>query len=431
MLDRVLWLYFFVTPWLYLGGTGSEFRLTFVDLMLPLGFLLLLCGRPARVPWWLIAGALIGPAAMVSTLQNVAEPKFLASLLKAIRLTGVFLPALLICQSSMDEGKARRLAGAFTWGGLISVALGIVGFLEGWEWTRATQTYDYGEGRLTGRAGGVFQDSGAYGHMVATWMAFYFAMAWPRVRRWRWTSAAGVLGLGAVAIYVSMSRAAVLDVLVMAAVQALALLRRGVRFRYVAASLALALLVLGFFQFSGAMEGAEGWENRSLRIFVDRFATIARGLTTDTDQINAFTGNRLRSWATCFDLWLEHPLAGVGYKAAVSQYGVFPDNVYMMALLEMGAAGFILVTALFLGFWFWALRRAAAGSEVALMVSVAWAGQLAHGLTADTLTFPASMSLAVAFGCMAWRLSAQCYSSAATSYSTTRGIVNLTVRPCC
>jgi O-antigen ligase len=393
--------------------------------------LLLLCGRPARAPWWLIAGVLLGPVAMISTVQNVAEPKFLASLLKAMRLAGVFMPALLICQATLNEARVRSFTRAFTWGGLISVVVGIVGFLQGWEWTRAVQTYDYGEGRLTGRAGGVFQDSGAYGHMVATWIAFYFAMAWPRVKRWRWASAAAVLGVGSVAIYVSMSRAAVFDVLVMAAVQALALLRRGVRFRYVAASLALVLLVAGFFQFSGSMDGTGGWENRSLKIFVDRFATIAQGLTTDTDQINAFTGNRLRSWATCFNLWLEHPLAGVGYKAAVSQYGVFPDNVYMMALLEMGAAGFILAVALFVGFWFWSLRRAAAGSEVALMVAVAWAGQLAHGLTADTLTFPASMSLAIAFACMAWRLSAQSHSSAATSYSTTRGMVNLTVRPCC
>ncbi len=431
MLDRVLWLYFFVTPWFYLGGVESEFRISFVDLMFPVGLILLLCGRPARAPWWLIAGVLLGPVAMISTVQNVAEPKFIASLLKAIRLAGVFVPALLICQATLSEAEVRSYTRAFTWGGLISVAVGIAGFLLGWEWTRAIQTYDYGEGRLTGRAGGVFQDSGAYGHMVATWIAFYFAMAWPRVQRWRWASAAAVLGVGAVAIYVSMSRAAVFDVLVMAAVQALALLRRGVRIRYAAASLALVLLVAGFFQFSGSLDGTGSWENRALKVFVDRFATIAQGLTADTDQINAFTGNRLRSWAMCFDLWLAHPLAGVGYKAAVSQYGVFPDNVYMMALLEMGAAGFILAVALFLGFWFWSLRRAAAGSAVALMVAVAWAGQLAHGLTADTLTFPSSMSLAIAFACMAWRLSARGYSRAAASYCTTRGMVNLTVRPCC
>lgn len=324
-----------------------------------------------------------------------------------------------------------RYIRAFTWGGFVSVGIGIMGFLLGWEWTRAIQTYDYGEGRLTGRAGGVFQDSGAYGHLVATWIAFYFALAWPRIEKWRWTSAAAVLGVGVVAIYVSMSRAAVLNVLVMAAVQALALLRRGVRLRYIAASAALVILVVGFLQLGDSSGELLGESSRSLRIVAGRFATIAAGLTTDTDQINAFTGNRLRSWSTCFDLWLEHPFAGVGYKAAVSQYGVFPDNVYMMALLEMGAVGFLLTAAMFLGFWFWSIRRAAAGSEVALTVAVAWAGQLAHGLTADTLTFPASMSLCVAFACMAWRLAAPGYSMAATSYSTTRGMVKLMVRPCC
>ena len=431
MLERVLWLYFFVAPWFYLGSLESEFRLALADLVLPIGILLLLKGRPGRAPWWLAAGLLIGPLAMLSTIQNVAEPGYLASLLKALRLAGVFIPALLICQAPLNEEMVKRLAGAFAWGGLISVAIGIAGFVLGWEWTRAVQTFDYGEGRLTGRAGGVFRDSGAYGHMVATWMAFYFAFAWPRVRHWRWASAAAVLGIGAVAIYVSMSRAAVLNVLVMAAAQSVALLRRGVRLRYVAASLALVLLVAGFFHLSGTLDAGLGWENKGLRIIAGRFATIANGLTADPDQINAFTGNRLRSWGTCFDLWLEHPLAGVGYKAAVAHFGVFPDNVYMMSLLEMGAVGFLLVLSLFLGFWIWALRRAAAGSETALMVSVAWAGQLAHGLTADTLTFPASMSLAIAFAALAWRLSAARYSRAATSYSTTRGMVNLTVRPCC
>jgi hypothetical protein len=404
MLDRVLWLYFFTTPWFYLGGAEAELRLTFVDLMLPVGLALLLWARPSRTPWWLLSGVLLGPLALVSTVQNIAEPKFFGYLLKALRLAGVFLPALLICRLRVDDVRARRFARAFAWGGLISVALGIAGFALDWEWTRAIQTYDYGTGRLTGRAGGVFRDSGAYGHMVATWMAFFFALVWPDTRRWRWVLAAAVMGTGAVAIYASMSRAAVLDVLVMAAVQAVALLMRGRQLRYLAASAALVLLVAGFFHLATSLDFGSRLEDRGVRIFFDRFATIARGLTSDADSINAFTGNRLRSWSTCVALWLEHPLAGVGYKAAVPQYGVIPDNVYMMALLEMGGAGFILVSAMFGGFWMWSIGRAASGSRVALMVTVAWAGQIAHGFTADILTFPASISLAIAFAALAWRL---------------------------
>lgn len=404
MLDRILWLYFFVTPWFYLGGAESELRLTFVDLLLPVGLLLLLRARPGRTPWWLACGLLLGPLALISTIQNLAEPKFLGYLLKAIRLTGIFLPALLICRMRVDEGRVRRLARAFAWGGFISVALGIAGFLLEWEWTRAIQTYDYGSGRLTGRAGGVFRDSGAYGHMVATWMAFFFALVWPGIRRWRWSAAAVVMSTGAVAIYTSMSRAAVLDVLVMAAVQAFALLIRGRNLKYLAASAALVLVILGFFQLGTALDIDSNLESREIRVFFNRFASIAQGAVAGSDGIDAFTGNRLRSWKMCVSLWLEHPLAGVGYKAAVPQYGVIPDNVYMMALLEMGGAGFLLVCALFGGFWAWSLYRAASGSRVALMVAVAWAGQIAHGFTADILTFPVSISLAIAFAAMSWRL---------------------------
>jgi hypothetical protein len=235
-------------------------------------------------------------------------------------------------------------------------------------------------------------------------MAFFFAFTWPGVRRLRWTLAAVVAGTGAIAICVSMSRAAMLDVIVMAAVQAVALLIRGGRARYLAASAALFLLILGLFQAAAVLDSSGRWGNRAARIFVDRFATIGQGLTTDTDQINTFTGNRLRSWSTCVSLWIEHPLGGVGYKAAVPQYGVIPDNVYMMTLLEMGGVGFALCAALFGGFWIWALRRASAGSRIALMVVVVWSGQLAHGFTADILTFPASISLAIAFACLAWRI---------------------------
>ncbi len=424
MLDRILWLYFFITPWFYVGSAESEFRLTFVDAMLPIGLALLLWARPARTPWWLKAGLLLAPWAVISTLQNLSEPKYLSYLLKAIRLTGVFLPALLICRHRFDAAAVRRLARAFAWGGFLSVAAGIAGFLLDWEWTRAVQTYDYGEGRLTGRAGGVFRDSGAYGHMVVTWMAFFFAFAWPGIRRFRWTLATAVVGTGAVAIYVSMSRAAMLDVIVMAAVLSVALLMRAGRVRYLATSAGLALLVLACLQATEVLDSGGLPENRAARIFIDRFATIAQGLTTDTDQINAFTGNRLRSWTNCVSLWLDHPLSGVGYKAAYPQYGLIPDNVYMMALLEMGGMGFVLSAALFGGIWIWLLRRAAAGSRVGLMMAVAWSGQLAHGFTADTLTFPASISLAIAFACLAWRIeeiaaqqrrAAAIYSMAATS----------------
>jgi hypothetical protein len=421
MLDRLLWLYFFITPWFYVGSRESNLRLTFVDLMLPVGLALLLWARPGCTPWWLKAGVMLGPLAIVTTVQNLAEPDYLSYLLKAIRLAGVFIPALLICRLRLDTASVRRLAAAFAWGGFVSVGVGIAGFLLDWEWTRAIQTFDYGTGQLTPRAGGVFRDSGAYGHMVATWMAFFFAIAWPRIRRWRWSAAAIVLGTGGVAIYVSMSRAAVLDVLVMAAVQSFVLLMRGGRVRYLVASAAIGLAIFGFFQMGTELDAGSSWESRSARVVFGRFATIAQGLTSDVDRLNTFSGNRLRSWLACYDLWLENPMGGVGYKSSKIQYGVIPDNVYMMALVEMGIGGFILVLLVFFGFWSWALRRAAQGGTVALMISVAWAGQLAHGLTADTLTFPASMSLAIAFAAMAWRIEAagprrwKLYSSAAAS----------------
>jgi len=125
MLDRVLWLYFFITPWFYMGSIGAEFRLAFVDVMLPVGLALLLWASPSRTPWWLRAGLLLAPWAVISTVQNVSEPKFFSYLLKAIRLSGVFMPALLICRLKPDGATVQRLARAFAWGGFISVAAGL------------------------------------------------------------------------------------------------------------------------------------------------------------------------------------------------------------------------------------------------------------------------------------------------------------------
>ncbi|MDT8626467.1 O-antigen ligase family protein [Klebsiella grimontii] len=65
---------------------------------------------------------------------------------------------------------------------------------------------------------------------------------------------------------------------------------------------------------------------------------------TGSGQID-ITSGRLATWAAVPDILGENPIFGVGYRMATDKYGIVPDNVFISSILETGVIG----VALYMG----------------------------------------------------------------------------------
>lgn len=62
---------------------------------------------------------------------------------------------------------------------------------------------------------------------------------------------------------------------------------------------------------------------------------------TGSGQID-ITSGRLATWSAVPDILGENPIFGVGYRMATDKYGIVPDNVFISSLLETGVIGLAL-----------------------------------------------------------------------------------------
>jgi O-antigen ligase len=104
--------------------------------------------------------------------------------------------------------------------------------------------------------------------------------------------------------------------------------------------------------------------------------------------LNNFSAGRLDHWRIYFASILEHPIIGVGYKAAYANTGLAVDNSFLSVAAEMGL--FTLVA--FIAMWIFMLRGALNGlgsietrTRSALVFGMAL-GCFAYSLTVDIYT---------------------------------------------
>lgn len=392
---RLCQIYLLVCPWFFGFITISNAKLAASDfLILPgLAFLAIGTGKKA-IPHLNKAMLAYVLASIVSTFRWFDSDLFITLLLKSARLLGLMLPAILISFVPITPVLMKRLMKAFYWGGLVSALIGIVGFYANWEFTRAMQYYSYGLNDYRTRAGGVFRDSGAYGHLLATWFAIFIGYFSISKFRPRWVGVAVLFANTAillVGLYVSVSRSALMN----AGIVLLGCLllpkdsklptKRVVAILFVGAlvgPLLLGVSTLDFYSLSSLPAVLSVPLERIEQTFADALGGYER--------FNWSAGGRLENWQTSLNIWLTAPLTGIGYKAIVPVYGIAGDNNLILALTETGAIGGVLYCLVIVlatrGFW----RYYAAGGPAGRPLLAMWVGQVIHSTVADTLTFPGS-----------------------------------------
>lgn len=390
--QRMLVTYAFTCPWLYGLNVTPDIRIAAVDLLfVPALVLTLLLMREAHVTWLMLVSALHAVAVTASVMQWLDTDLFAPLFLKSIRMAAILAPAILILVTPLSAIRIAAILRAFYWGGLMSIAAGVAGFFLQWESLTAAQTYFYTSNLYLRRAGGLFRDSGAYSHLLATWCAaalllLYYAPGSSRFRQGLFVSS--TLAISAVGLYASLSRSAFLNIIVLLGATFILSVTKSLNPRRILALLGLAACLIAsplLLELKGEEEG------RGLALPVQRIVSTIDSMLTDMDALDSTGGGRLSSWRKSISIWSERPLLGVGYKALIPVYGIAADNNLVLALVETGLFGVVPLFLLGLLCTYSLAAHYAGRSFAAPAVLAVWLGQLAHSLTADIFTFMGSM----------------------------------------
>ncbi|MDS7877194.1 O-antigen ligase family protein [Klebsiella pasteurii] len=266
---------------------------------------------------WIIAGI----AFSYITYDKLADHE--SSFLRYVRLLEMYFPALLVFVFINElSPKQKKIVYRF-----FIFLFFVVTIEAAWGWFMqmdilvAKQRFSYPGMGYIYRAGGVANDSSAYGSL-----ALILGVA--SLIGLRHTSKSKILYLLIIVglvfnIYISLTR-----------------------------TLIFALAMYVFFDLI---------RTRSLSIFkILFFAAICTGVVfygISNDYIIALldrvtgsgqtdiTSGRLATWAAVPDILGENPIFGVGYRMATDKYGIVPDNVFISSILETGVIG----VALYMG----------------------------------------------------------------------------------
>lgn len=390
--QRLLVTYAFTCPWLYGLKVTTDIRIAAVDLLLvPALLLTLLLLRQAHVTWLMLLSALHAVAVAASVMQWLNTDLFAPLFLKSVRMAAILAPAILILVTPLSAIRMVPILRAFYWGGLISIGAGLAGFFLQWESVTAAQTYFYASNVYLRRAGGLFRDSGAYSHLLATWCAaalllLYYAPGSSRLRQSLFVGS--TLAISAVGLYASLSRSAFLNIVVLIGATFVFSVTKSLTPGRILALLGLAACLIAsplLVEFKGEEEG------RGMALPIQRIVSTIDSMLTDMDSFDSTGGGRLSSWRMSISIWSERPLLGVGYKALIPVYGIAADNNLVLALVETGLLGAVPLFLLGLLCTYSLAAHYAGRSFAAPAVLAVWLGQLAHSLTADIFTFMSSM----------------------------------------
>jgi O-antigen ligase len=399
MTKLLLLTYAFAAPWCYGFVSIGANRIALTDVLLPIAAALILAR--IRLPltelqWLLLLYPVVALVASLGVIGTGAEDTVF---LKTARLWGTFAPALLLTTTNVDRGDLMRYVKAYIAGGAVSLLIGVAGFCLGWEFTAAHQTWEFGGGEMLPRAGGVFQETGAFGHLLACWCVVTLLFA-PMVTagRTRVLLCTFAIVLTAVGLVVNISRSTLLNLLVTAAVAVL-LPSAGGRWKRIAVAAAAVAILAGTLTFFAP-------EATAVAALRDRCVETYHGLSLAADVLDQTSSGRLSNWGLALDVWLQHPLLGAGYKALITLYGSPGDGTFILALAETGMIGCLAVILLFGLFVRRGIALTLAGAPLGRVLLMIWAGQVAHALNFDVITFSGSMFAVLLLSTAIWEATA-------------------------
>jgi O-antigen ligase len=357
-----------------------------LDLLFVLALPVLVLQRHFRITLSILGLAGFCFTALVS-VAIIDDSSRTGALLRAVRLIEIAMPLFLASSVRLTREEVRKLFRSFLIGGVTSILIGIVIFVFQIPFGDV-QRYRFPTGEMLDRAGGIFSDSSAYGHLVATWLIIGLGTLPAFVQRRRATlllRALIFLAIGGFALYGSVSRSAFLGLIAAACVGLIFPVPRSWRSAQLRVSLRLALLSVLLAVAFVFIAPHSAW--RTATFINQRLVYGTFGALLNVEEANRITSGRIENWTNYLPYVLENPLTGIGYKALILERGIPPDNNYLSVLVETGLIGLALFLV-FLGGTFIALFFAyLRGNPFAWTLLLVWSAQAAMALAIDVITF--------------------------------------------
>lgn len=360
------------------GGVGAA------DLLLPVAFFVCFCVKPrGRFQISHLALVFFITAALVSLLQIQTAKDAVDCSIRWVRLLGIQLPFFFGLFFSVNRRLIDKTVAAWACGGALAIAIGVVLHALQIE-VRSGQQKLWMDGAAQIRAGGLIGNSGAFGHMTATWcticVGYLLAVS---KHRWRWGGVVGCLLVAGYVVYVASSRAAMMH-LVVASCVLVVLTPTARRFRQWL-MLFCVLGVGGAVTIGGAVlifggQGEAKLQSNALKTNIERFIP-------GFGDAQEFSSNRAENWPQYIAMMNDSVVSGWGYKMGVRLHEESPDNSYISVMLETGVFGFAGMMLFVCAVLFRLIGLYLTGDPYAVVMIATCLGQLANCLTSDIYTF--------------------------------------------
>ena len=390
LMGSVAWYYYLIIAYGFLipvvalnlpgiGGVGAA------DLLMPIGALVLIAlPRTGKIQTPHIALAIFCLAALVSLLQIQQTKPAIDCTIRWVRLFGIFIPFYFSLFVPVHDKIIKCAFVSWIVGGLVAIGIGVLLHIFQIE-VRAGQQRLWMDGGSILRAGGLIGNSGAYGHMTATWAVitatFFIGVS---KNRFRFVIAAAAVLIFLYVMVISSSRAALLH-LVAAGIPFVILYRIPKKAHHWM-TLGIIYGMLGLIALGCAAQcmpqNSSSGSSNVVETNLKRFIPGYGGGST-----NEFTSNRTENWPEYVAMMNEKAITGWGYKMGVRLHEESPDNSYISVMLETGAFGFLCMSMFVLTVLYQLGCRYYASDPYALVMIPVCCGQLANCFTSDIYTF--------------------------------------------
>ena len=366
------------------GGVGAA------DLLMPFSFaVVLFVARRGKIQMSHIALTLFLLVALLSLTQIRSKSDAIACTIRWVRLFGILAPFFFGLFIAVNKKLINHAITAWVFGGLFAVLVGVVLHALQIE-VRAGQQRLWVDGGSFIRAGGLIGNSGAFGHMTATWAVIsVISILHVWKHKFRHFMAAGLIVLAMYVVYVSSSRAAMMHMGVATIVAAFLIpVCRKTRQKLAAvATIGVFGIVTLMLLVQVAPLGEIGNKSKAVQSNLQRFIP---GLSGDSSE---FTSNRADNWPEYIEMMSDSILLGAGYKMGVRMHEESPDNSYLSVMLETGVIGFACMSLFVVSVLYRLILLYFAGDPYAVVMIPVCCGQLANCLTSDIYTFWITMPI--------------------------------------
>ncbi|MBY0738130.1 O-antigen ligase family protein [Klebsiella sp. M581] len=311
---------------------------------------------------WII----VGIAYSYITYDKLADHE--SSFLRYVRLLEMYFPALLVFVFINDLSPEQKK----TVYRFFIFLFFVVTIQAAWGWFMqvenlvATQRFSYPGMGYIYRAGGVANDSSAYGSLAMI-LGVASLIGLRHTSRSKFLYLLIIIAL-AFNVYISLTRTVVFALAVYVFLDL-------IRTR--------SLSVFKMLFFAAVITGVViyGISNEYVVALMDRI--------TGSGQID-ITSGRLATWAAVPDILGESPIFGVGYRMATDKYGILPDNVFISSLLETGVIGLVIYLGMLFSMCYYVYKN----NSESLPLLLAY---IASGMFVDISTFWISIPALIFF----------------------------------